>query len=130
MIRRILPAIGLFFLAPLIAEYLLARTVVRRILDTYWQCGSRSGVDLAARSRVRASTTPPGSPGFQPQSADEAPDTFRYNLVLHSIAPLAQLDRASGYEPEGREFESLRAHHTFKHLPENRKTDLGANQHA
>ena len=28
-----------------------------------------------------------------------------------NIAPLAQLDRASGYEPEGREFESLRAHH-------------------
>ena len=27
------------------------------------------------------------------------------------LAPLAQLDRASGYEPEGREFESLRAHH-------------------
>jgi hypothetical protein len=26
-------------------------------------------------------------------------------------APLAQLDRASGYEPEGREFESLGAHH-------------------
>ena len=35
-------------------------------------------------------------------------------------APLAQLDRASGYEPEGREFESLRAHHSnslnYKHL--------------
>src|ERR1035441_6908012 len=29
-------------------------------------------------------------------------------------APLAQLDRASGYEPEGREFESLRAHHLFR----------------
>ena len=28
-------------------------------------------------------------------------------------APLAQLDRASGYEPEGREFESLRARHNF-----------------
>src|ERR1700757_4261491 len=28
-------------------------------------------------------------------------------------APLAQLDRASGYEPEGREFESLRARHSF-----------------
>ena len=28
-------------------------------------------------------------------------------------APLAQLDRASGYEPEGREFESLRARHQF-----------------
>ena len=28
-------------------------------------------------------------------------------------APVAQLDRASGYEPEGREFESPRAHHLF-----------------
>ena len=28
------------------------------------------------------------------------------------IAPLAQLDRATGYEPVGREFESLRAHHS------------------
>ena len=40
---------------------------------------------------------------------------FRYNYVDFSLpirsAPLAQLDRASGYEPEGREFESLRAHH-------------------
>jgi hypothetical protein len=26
-------------------------------------------------------------------------------------APVAQLDRVSGYEPEGREFESLRARH-------------------
>jgi hypothetical protein len=32
------------------------------------------------------------------------------------LAPLAQLDRASGYEPEGREFESLRAHHFFTQL--------------
>src|SRR5215475_15557103 len=31
----------------------------------------------------------------------------------YCIAPLAQLDRASGYEPEGREFESLRARHFF-----------------
>ncbi len=30
----------------------------------------------------------------------------------HSVnAPVAQLDRASGYEPEGRVFESPRAHH-------------------
>lgn len=28
-----------------------------------------------------------------------------------AVAPLAQLDRAFGYEPKGREFESLRAHH-------------------
>jgi hypothetical protein len=26
-------------------------------------------------------------------------------------APVAQLDRAFGFEPKGREFESLRAHH-------------------
>lgn len=28
-----------------------------------------------------------------------------------SFAPVAQLDRVPGYEPGGREFESLRAHH-------------------
>ena len=49
---------------------------------------------------------------------------FRYNLQIARdnnssdrvsvSAPLAQLDRASGYEPEGREFESLRAHHFIK----------------
>src|SRR5579863_1677796 len=42
---------------------------------------------------------------------------FRYNcrefFLPRRSAPLAQLDRASGYEPEGREFESLRAHHPF-----------------
>ena len=30
----------------------------------------------------------------------------------HPQAPVAQLDRASGYEPEGRQFESVRAHHS------------------
>ena len=30
---------------------------------------------------------------------------------LPFCAPVAQLDRASGYEPEGREFDSLRARH-------------------
>jgi hypothetical protein len=33
------------------------------------------------------------------------------NSFLNPVAPVAQLDRASGFEPEGREFESLRAHH-------------------
>ena len=33
-----------------------------------------------------------------------------------AIAPVAQLDRASGYEPEGRVFESPRAHHKTKDL--------------
>ena len=32
-------------------------------------------------------------------------------------APVAQLDRVSGYEPEGREFESLRARHKQKGPP-------------
>ena len=31
--------------------------------------------------------------------------------VTYKYAPVAQLDRVSGYEPEGREFESLRARH-------------------
>src|SRR5258707_1057528 len=37
-------------------------------------------------------------------------------LNFNYSAPVAQLDRASGYEPEGREFESLRAHHYFRHV--------------
>ena len=35
---------------------------------------------------------------------------------MFCCAPVAQLDRASGYEPEGREFESPRARHPFNHL--------------
>jgi hypothetical protein len=34
--------------------------------------------------------------------------------VEYRHAPVAQLDRASGFEPEGREFESLRARHFFQ----------------
>ncbi len=37
----------------------------------------------------------------------------RARLANSPFAPVAQLDRASGYEPEGRVFESLRAHHKF-----------------
>src|ERR1700684_726407 len=32
---------------------------------------------------------------------------------LHIGAPVAQLDRAFGYEPKGRKFDSCRAHHFF-----------------
>ena len=55
---------------------------------------------------------------------------FRYNSYASfaaeaaKSAPLAQLDRASGYEPEGREFESLRAHHSFLALAEKFPTSL------
>ena len=39
----------------------------------------------------------------------------RKQLFL-KCAPVAQLDRASGYEPEGRQFESVRAHHQINNL--------------
>ena len=40
------------------------------------------------------------------------PPAFRWrrNVAEASHAPVAQLDRASGFEPEGRRFESVRAH--------------------
>src|SRR5262249_49933511 len=39
--------------------------------------------------------------------------SFFFEVSLRKPAPLAQLDRASDYESEGREFESLRARHSF-----------------
>jgi hypothetical protein len=41
------------------------------------------------------------------------------SLSLRQIAPVAQLDRVPGYEPGGREFESLRARHNsdYKSMP-------------
>ncbi len=36
--------------------------------------------------------------------------------VDYTFAPVAQLDRASAFEAEGREFESLRARHSIFHL--------------
>ena len=44
----------------------------------------------------------------------DTPETSRYDQIVVASsqnALVAQLDRASGYEPEGREFESLRARH-------------------
>ena len=38
---------------------------------------------------------------------------IRYNAPPQSKAPVAHLDRVLGYEPRGREFESLRAHQEF-----------------
>jgi hypothetical protein len=51
------------------------------------------------------------------------PEIFFALLQLRN-APLAQLDRASGYEPEGREFESLRAHHLLNSLRESKRERL------
>ena len=36
----------------------------------------------------------------------------RLECAAHLNAPVAQLDRVLGFEPSGREFESLRARHT------------------
>src|SRR5215470_11772926 len=47
--------------------------------------------------------------------------TAKFGILrrLHSTqcAPVAQLDRATGYEPVGRVFESLRAHHSSISAP-------------
>ncbi len=44
---------------------------------------------------------------------------LRSKLLSLDHAPVAQLDRVIGFEPIGREFESLRAHHIDKALHEN-----------
>ena len=38
---------------------------------------------------------------------------LRGGYSVKNSAPVAQLDRVPGYEPGGREFESLRARHIF-----------------
>jgi hypothetical protein len=48
-----------------------------------------------------------GNPADLPRNAPRT-GALHYNP---GYAPVAQLDRASGFEPEGREFESLRARH-------------------
>ena len=51
-----------------------------------------------------------------------APDPIDWRKPF-TIAPVAQLDRASGYEPEGRVFESPRAHHRINGLTTKQKPD-------
>jgi hypothetical protein len=49
-----------------------------------------------------------------PKLAPPGPNSVAYaasGTRPETQAPVAQLDRASGFEPEGREFESLRARH-------------------
>ena len=66
----------------------------------------------SGRNAQRKGRIPVENKNFFPASAPwgacfDQNRIFRYNHDHY--APLAQLDRASGYEPEGREFESLRA---------------------
>src|SRR5207247_7630899 len=44
-------------------------------------------------------------------------------IIFIDSAPVAQLDRASGYEPEGREFESPRARHYLCLRPRKQKSN-------
>ena len=39
-----------------------------------------------------------------------------YQEKTHLYAPLAQLDRVAGFEPVGREFESLRVRHSYNKI--------------
>ena len=75
------------------------KDVVRRQPDV---CGPPGEILQAAQSFC-----------LQERAGDalQASRRFVIMTVLQGCAPLAQLDRASGYEPEGREFESLRARH-------------------
>ena len=43
------------------------------------------------------------------------------NPSVSASAPLAQLDRASGYGPEGQEFESLRVYSSLQKVSSERK---------
>jgi hypothetical protein len=48
----------------------------------------------------------------------------RVRQGLHIIASVAHLDRALGFEPRGREFESLRAHQSYDGFQVNRREQL------
>src|SRR6476619_3294497 len=69
-----------------------------------------------APSRVRIPPSPPVATGHALQRWERKNSLTKHRHVLHNSAPapVAQLDRAPGYELGGREFESLRARHTNK----------------
>ena len=47
-----------------------------------------------------------------------------YDIILKLNAPVAQLDRVTGYEPVGRGFESLLAHQSFSILTKENPQDI------
>ena len=62
----------------------------------------------------------PPSPGCSPACNPLSLKSCSRTISARQCAPVAQLDRVFGYEPKGREFESLRAHHPF--LPQIKST--------
>ena len=53
----------------------------------------------------------------------------RFRIRVIDGAPVAQLDRASAFEAEGREFESLRARHSKTHPHIGLRYFFGINRH-
>ena len=47
-----------------------------------------------------------------------------YDIILELNAPVAQLDRVTGYEPVGRGFEYLLAHQSFSILTKENPQDI------
>jgi hypothetical protein len=106
----------------------IARPRERITSGDFGNCRAKYGPqenELVPQSLCRLSKTKSarkvGRIGLSRESRFFKPTILRYNwdsftvngrlLLPIQIAPLAQLDRATGYEPVGREFESLRAHH-------------------
>ena len=83
------------------------------------ECAGRQGCAHLAEGigRLRRETPARSDGGPEAERRDEARSAeqslpLRQDYVVSLInAPVAQLDRAPGYEPGGREFESLRARH-------------------
>src|SRR5436309_222162 len=81
----------------------------RRRSGWEWRVTRQSTLELVFSSRKLLKKNDVSAHRALPNPA--APFCYNRCVAFLSVAPLAQLDRASGYEPEGREFESLRAHH-------------------
>ena len=109
--------------------------VPREHLDVYPEISFRElrergatekALDRRRRGSVEMESGTLGCPSVSPAETIRAPrqemtmDGDRRNCWYNGgfVAPLAQLDRASGYEPGGRRFESCRARHFFlENLP-------------
>ena len=77
------------------------------------QGGTRDYGTRAGRQSLPAGSSLHGLPKKNGQAKKTLDGHRRFAYVGGCRALVAQLDRATGYEPVGREFESLRAHHTM-----------------
>ena len=82
----------------------------------------RTGRPKLRSARTDDSRTRPAASLFSdkrssPQRLDPpAPIGYPELAAVRQCAPVAQLDRATGYEPVGRRFDSFRAHHLPPHI--------------